>query len=197
MIGKSLLLRASAACAAVILLASAVPRAAPLERYIATAINMGVPGRAGAGQIEIAIERWSSDADRDRLRTMLFEKGPDALLDELQKMPRVGTIRNPTSLGYDLHYARKTDTGDGSARIVLATDRPMGFWEAVNRPRSVDYPFTVVEIHIGSDGKGEGKLSLATKILADRDSKEIVLENFASQPVMLTDVRRETSDPAR
>jgi len=198
MIGPSFLSRAGAACAAlVVMLAPAVPRAASLERYLASAINMGTPGPAGAGQIEIAIDRWSTDAERDRLRTILFEKGSDALLDELQKMPRVGTIRQPTRLGYDLHYARKTDTGDGSARIILATDRPIGFWEAVNRPRTIDYPFTLVEIHMGSNGKGEGKLSLATKILVDKDTKEIVLENFSSQPVMLTDVRRETSEPAR
>jgi hypothetical protein len=198
MIGTSILTRVSAAAA---LSAAAIvgpallaaPRTAPVERYSATAINMGVPGRAGAGVIEIGIEHWSTDADRDRLLTVLWEKGSDALLSELQKMPRVGYIRNPSSVGYDLHYARKSPTGDGAERIVLATDRPIGFWEAANQPRSVDYPFTVVEIRLGPDGKGEGKLSLATKILADREAHEIVLENFASQPVQLTNVRRDTS----
>jgi len=174
----------------------AAPRTAlsdPIERYVATAVNMGVPGRAGAGTIEIAVERWSSDAERDRLLTVLLEKGSDALLSELQKMPRAGSIRSVNSLGYDLRYARTSSTGDGAERVVLATDRPIGFWEATNQPRSIEYPFTVVEMRLGPNGVGEGKLSLATKILADRDTHEIVLENYASQPVMLTSVRRDTS----
>jgi hypothetical protein len=41
------------------------------------------------------------------------------------------------------------------------------------------------------DGKGDGKLSLATKITMDRERRTIELENYSSQPVMLKDVRRE------
>jgi hypothetical protein len=76
-------------------------------------------------------------------------------------------------------------------------DRPIGFREAANRPRTIEYPFTLIELRIGSDGKGEGKLSLATQIIPDRDTKEIVLENYASQPVLLTSVRRATDDTPR
>jgi hypothetical protein len=79
----------------------------------------------------------------------------------------------------------------------MATDRYIGFWEAANRPRTVDYPFTLIEMHIGADGRGEGKLSLATKIAYDKDSKEVVLENYATQPVQLTDVRRESKDTTK
>ena len=31
---------------------------------------------------------------------------------------------------------------------MLATDRPIGFWETVNRPRMVQYPFTVIQMQI-------------------------------------------------
>ena len=172
----------------------AAPRASTVERYVATAINMGVPGRAGEATVQIDIEKWSTDEDHDRLRTVLIEQGPEKLLETLQKMPRVGFIRTPNSIGYDLHYARKTPTADGGERVVMATDRYIGFWEAKNRPRTIDYPFTLIEMHIGPDGRGEGKLSLATKIMYDKDSKEVVLENYASQPVQLTNVRRESND---
>jgi hypothetical protein len=30
--------------------------------------------------------------------------------------------------------------------------------------RTIDYPFTVVELHMNSDGLGEGKMSMAAKI---------------------------------
>jgi hypothetical protein len=161
------------------------------ERFTAMAVNMSNVGRAGAGTIEIAVDRWSTDAERDRLLTVLTERGADKLLDVLRDMRRVGYIRSLSSLGYDLHYARRTPLPDGGERVVLATDRPVGFWEAVNQPRSLDYPFTIIELHLNADGEGEGKLSIATKIVADKDSKTVVLEDYANQPVRLTSVKRE------
>lgn len=161
-------------------------------RFSAVAINMGSPGRAGAGQIEIVVNRWSPNAERDRLLAVLFDKGPEKLLDTLVDLPRVGYFRTPNSIGYDIHYAQRTTLPDRGERIVLATDRYISFWEARNQPRSYDYPFTVIELHFGPDGgKGEGKLSLATKIIGDRENHTIVLENYATQPVMLNEVTRE------
>jgi hypothetical protein len=162
------------------------------DRYTAFAVNMGSPGAAAAGQVEFVVERWSTDAERDRLLSALFDKGPDKLLDTLQDMPRVGYFRTPNSIGYDIHFARKRPGEDGGEVITLATDRHIGFWEAANRPRTVDYPFTVVEIHINKDGEGEGKMSLATKITGDKEGKMITLENYQSQPVLLTKVKKES-----
>jgi hypothetical protein len=122
-----------------------------------------------------------------------MENGPDKLLARLQRLPRVGYIRTPNSIGYDLHFARRTPLPDGGERVVLATDRYISFWEATNRPRSIDYPFTVIEIHINADGEGEGKMSLATKIIADKQNKQIVLEDYGTQPVLLKSVRRQSA----
>jgi len=47
-------------------------------------------------------------------------------------------------------------------------------------------------MHIGRDGQGEGKMSVATKITADNEHKTIVLEDYANQPVMLNDIKRES-----
>ena len=158
------------------------------EKYIATAVDMN---RGAAGTIEIAVDRWSSDKDRDRLMTVLMEKGPEKLLDVLQDMPRMGYFRAPGNLGWDIHFARMVPLPDGGERVVLVTDRRIGFWEASRQPRSIDYPFTVIELRLNRDGEGEGKLSLATKIIPDKDNNIVTLENYAIQPVQLTTVRRE------
>jgi hypothetical protein len=163
----------------------------PPERFTAFAINMGAPGRAGATNVEIAVNRWSPDADRDRLMTVLLEKGPEKMLGTLQKMPRMGYIRTPNSIGYDLHFTRRAPLPDGGERITLLTDRYISFWEASRQPRSIDYPFTLIEMHLNADGEGEGKMSIATKITADKENGMIVLENYATQPVLLNNVRRE------
>ena len=187
-------------CMAILAVAAGtlVVKAAALERYVALAVNLGgTPGRTGAGTVQITIDNWSTDAQRDQLMKVLIEKGPEKLLDALQRMPRVGSIRTPNSLGYDLHYARKNPLDEGGDQIVLATDRYIGFWEAANRPRTVDYPFTLIEMRVGKDGVGEGKMSLFTKITYDNKKNQIVLEDYGSQPVLLTQVRRESATASR
>ena len=156
------------------------------EEFTAVAIANNTV-QTGAGTVLISIDRWSTDAERDTLVSTLVNKGPRALIDALQDMRPVGRIRTPDSLGYDLHYAYQTAGEDGGRRIVVGTDRPIGFWEAYNQTRTVDYPFTIVEMHIGPDGRGTGTLSEFTKVLAHENN--IYLENFANAPVMLTDIR--------
>jgi hypothetical protein len=158
---------------------------APEEFEAVAVVNNNL--RSGIGTVLISIDRWSADAERTRLVTTLLERGPAKLLDELQDTRPVGRIRTPDSLGYDLHYAQQTPTEEGGRRIVIATDRPIGFWEASRQPRSIDYPFTVIQMQLDRDGHGKGTMSVATKIRAYHNTIE--LENFASAPVMLTEIR--------
>ena len=182
-------------CACVALLSVANPRTSAQtlgepEDFTAIAIvNNNL--RSGAGTVLIHISRWSTEMERTRLIETLQKKGADQLLDELQDMKSVGTIRTPDSLAYVLRYAYQRPGEDGGRQIVLATDRPIGFWEAVHRPRTIQYPFTVIQMEIGRDGVGKGTLSYATKIIA-RDNV-IELEHFATQPIMLTEIRSERS----
>ena len=79
----------------------------------------------------------------------------------------------------------------GASAVVLITDRRIGFWEAANQPRSIDYPFTFIDIRLNREGEGEGKMSLATKVIYDKKENMISLENFQTSPVQLTQVKRE------
>lgn len=159
------------------------------ERFTAIAIVNNARA-SGAGIVQIDVNRWSTAAEREKLLTVLKKQGADKLLDALQDTKPVGIIKTPDSLGYDLHFASQTPLPDGGRRIVIATDRPIGFWEAANRPRTIDYPFTVIQMEIGKDGTGKGTLSYATKVIPAGDS--IVLENFGTQPVMLTEIKSES-----
>ena len=67
----------------------------------------------------------------------------------------------------------------------------LGNREAANRPRTIDYPFTVIELRLNGDGEGEGKMSVATKIIADKENNIVTLENYGTQPVLLTNIKRE------
>ncbi len=185
-----------AAVAAVILVAGIQTRAtgAPSqpnnepgpERFTANAVNLN-GARVGVAQVIVDIKRWSTDGQRDQLLNVLRTKGEQALLDALQKQPVVGTIRTPDSLAYDLHYARQQPWDDGGQQIFIATDRPIQFWEARNAPRSLNYPFTVIQMRVKGSGTGEGKMSVATRVIPE--GNQIVLENYDAQPVLLEAVK--------
>ena len=116
-------------------------------------------------------------------------KANDMLLRALQKMPKVGHIRTPQTLAWDLRYARQGPLEDGGRRIVVATDRPIGFGESANRARTMDYPFTIVEMRLGKDDGGEGRMLAGTRILIDKNN-QLVLENYGQQPVMFNEIRK-------
>lgn len=161
------------------------------EHYAAFAVSTGGPRTAAvAGQIDITITRWSTETEVDRFLTALRKGGHEALIDEFHDVEPVGTIRSPGSLGYDLRYAHAEDLGDGLRRITLATDRPMSFYETVNRPPSSDYPFTYVELRVNSEGRGEGKLAIASALATTRSGNTLQVYNFDTQPIQLNEVRR-------
>jgi hypothetical protein len=159
------------------------------ESFTGFAINTNSGPKTAV--VDFTIERWSTDAERQQLLGIIVEnKDPrDKLLDALQKQPKVGYIRTPTSLSWDLHYARQTPLPEGGRQIVLATDRPLGFWEVREMTRTTDYPFTIIEMRLDKEDKGEGKILVGTKIFIDK-KKNLVLENYGQQPVRFNEIHR-------
>lgn len=175
-------------CSATWVVAGSAQTMGTPERYTASALDINT-GRAGI--IDITVDRWSSEAQRDALISTMVKKGPEKLLDALQDMARVGHFGAPGNLSWDLRFARRAPLPDGGERVTLVTDRRIGFWEAANQPRSFDYPFSVIELRLNADGKGDGTLSIATKVIYDKKENMITLENYGTSPVRLTNVTRE------
>jgi hypothetical protein len=159
------------------------------EHFSGFAINLN--SAPATAIVDFTIERWSTDAEREQLLSIIREhKDPtQPLLRALQKLPRVGYIRAPKTLAWDLHYARQTELDEGGRRIVLATDRPIGFREARNHPRSMDYPFTIVEVRLDKNDKGEGKILAGTRIYIDKKNN-LTLENYGQQPVRFNEIKK-------
>jgi hypothetical protein len=192
MTSNTRLVRLPPVLAAAALMASLLPDGtlgaqAGKQRFTAFAANMSNVGTGRTGRVDVTIDRWTTDEEREQLRTALVENGTDALYRTLQKMKPVGHIRVNDSLGWDLRYAREAKTGS-SRRIVFATDRPIDAWEARNQPRTIDYKFTFGELRLGPDGKGEGSLSPAVRVRYNETDRILDLENFASEPVRLLEV---------
>jgi len=166
------------------------------ERFTANAVSTSPEYGTGQRIVEITVDRWSPNSERERLVSVLQTKGPDELLKQLQKNRPVGRIRTPDSLGYDLRYAQQTSLPEGGRMIVIATDRPIGFWEATEHPRSIDYRFTVIQMKLDREGNGSGTLSYATRIVA-HENNVIELEDFATQPIMLNNIKAEAKNATK
>jgi hypothetical protein len=169
-------------------------------RLSAWAVNMSNIATGANAVMDIRVDRWSTERERDELIATFLERGQDRLLDKLRDAPIKGRMNIPSwigpdpnqvRLGWDLRFAMRTAAEDGGTRILLATDRYMTFAEVRNRPRIYDYPFTFLEIHLASDGTGEGKMAVATQLQFDKKQKAIIFENYSSEPVRLTNVKLE------
>ena len=86
------------------------------RKFTAFAINMNSGPKTAT--VDIKIDRWSTDAEREQLLNILVEekdvyRANQALLKAIQKLPKVGYLRTPETLGWDIHYARQNPMEDG------------------------------------------------------------------------------------
>ncbi len=174
-----------------LILAASPARAGGTKPVLSLSAFVQDPGSSGGTDtLFITIERWSTPAERDHLRDILVQQGEDALRSELEKIkPRVGYMRSAATVGWDLYFALDMPTEDGGRRIYLATDRPMSFAELGSQPASAQFPFTLVEIRLGKDGRGQGELVPAARVSYDEGSGAVEIENYQPQPISLSAVR--------
>src|SRR5262245_34128034 len=177
------------------------PSAADKVTINGWALNMSNIATGANQSIRINIDSWSSPAQRQHLIDTFLEKKQDGLLRELEKQPEHGRFNFPgymgpdpnnvMRLGTDIRYAMSFPGEDGGRRIVIITPRVIGFREARNQPRTVDYPFTLFELRFDKGGKGEGRMAYATQINFDKKKNAIELENYSSEPVRLNNLTLE------
>jgi hypothetical protein len=161
----------------------------PLRLTGALISGGGVGNLIGTGRIEITITRWSTPEERTLFTEALTSQGEAALLDELIKAKPVGTVRFNTQLAYDLRYASETPHAEGGTRVFFATDRPVSAWEIWNNPQYARYPFTLIDLTLDRHGEGTGSLLLAARVTAGSDGQFLSVENFATQPIAITQLR--------
>jgi hypothetical protein len=180
------------------------------ETFEAFAVSMGtsnppvIPSGITA-TVQINITRWTTAEERDALLTQLKENGQEGLVKSLQKQEETGwvvnrstTTRSATARGamgtsapsQRLRYAWQTDLGGGKRRIVAALDRPIGFVEASRQTRWRDHDVTIITLDVDKKGQGEGQLAMGVRLAFEPEGKKLTIENFGSEPVRLTNVRR-------
>ena len=155
--------------------------------YTGNIIYLG--GRQGTTvtTFTVTIDSFNSDAEVQSLAETLKIGGQDALLKAITKEKR-GTLRIGTDLARDINAAWLSEGPEGERKITALSERLIGFSEARRGARSLDYPFTFIELYMETDGKGEGGLIPAARVQF-KGGKNWEVENFGIYPARLTHIR--------
>jgi len=158
------------------------------KRESYAAVIVGTGGRIGGRTVNlnINIDNYTSDQQIQEYLVQLQEEGQDALRKTLEKV-KVGRIAPAAATGTDLSIARVFQTEEGKV-IRLVTARQVSFLEAYRSGRSMDYPFTIMELRLDKDGKGEGSIMGGAKLKFNKEG-QLDIESYGNQYAKLANVR--------
>jgi len=171
---------------------------AAIAKYVARAPYEGDGG--AAAKIDILIERWSTDKERESFGTAMAKDGPAGLLSTMQGIrQRAGVLLMPgvQAAGararmrrpINLFFAREVKTATGT-QLVLATDHYLAFGQPTVEWPS-DFEVSLLDIRFTKDGVGIGKVAPASALELNATTNAIEVANFEGRPARLLDVRSE------
>ena len=191
-------LRKSTSSAALILLTLMPPvqkpgdprRPTAPETFRAHANVTSKEGLAGAMFVDIKVDKYSRDADRDVMTNALKTGGYPALLTAVRNAPAVGTVTIGKDT-YTIRWAREQRSGENKRTISIVTDKPMYFVGGGNvnaKPRA-GYELAVVQFDIDDAGVGQGTMAAAARIKPGGPNG-FIIDDYADQPIKLTSISR-------
>jgi hypothetical protein len=131
------------------------------EQY--SAVWAVVGGSVGGTTVpfDVRINKYNSFDDINRYAD-LVKSGPAALRSALEKQD-LGQLSPVGKVGTPIAIARKIVDGDKTI-IRVVTVRNLSFVELRYSGRSVDYPYTILELILDKNGKGTGTAIAAARI---------------------------------
>ena len=146
------------------------------EHYSAVWAVVGGVGGGTTVPIDVRINRYNTEADIQKLADQLKEFGTDALRRTLEKED-VGQLSGTGRVGVPIAIARKLT--DGKKTIIrVVTARNLSFVEIRYSGRSVDYPYTILQLELDENGKGTGTAIGAAKIRFNKKANTYEIESL-------------------
>jgi hypothetical protein len=158
------------------------------ETYTGNIIYYGGARGSATATFTLTIDNWTSDEDVLRVTGALKDGGQNALLKAIGKQKR-GRIQIASNIGQDINAVWVSTGEEGERKITALAERWIGFFEARRGTRSLDYPFTYIQLFIDERGKGEGEMIPAAKVRYIGE-RTIEVENFGIYPARLTNIKR-------
>jgi len=172
--------------------------------FKARAISRLAIERAASDILDVRVERWSTDAERDALVKILETRGNHALATALGDQTETGFARfdprGGRGPGRDprkstLRYAKEIVRGD-TKEVIMITNVYIGFGsnaQAADGAKLAEYPlsFVLLKFHQDEDGgwqKGVGRLFVGAKVRFDHIGNKFTIDEFPTDPVYLKDI---------
>jgi hypothetical protein len=157
------------------------------EEYQAQAMGQGTQ-MGQTFNVTVHIEEYSTPDERQVLVDAFEKAGSQGLYNALNKMKSKGHIAITGTLGYDISFARKMASPNGTTTIRVLTSRPIRIGEEWTDSRSVDYNLSALELDLSNEkNKSTGILLPASEFTIDKKTKELHIENYQN-PWKLVDV---------
>ena len=148
--------------------------------------GIGLSTRSTTRNFTLRIKGVSGEADSQRFLSELQSGGQRELLDSIRNQD-LGDISIGNQLGRRINMIWVDDV-DGRKKLTAIFERWLGFAELRGGYRSLDYPFSYIELYIDpATGRGEGTYFAAAKIKYRNNNVEV--EDFATFPSRLMNVR--------
>lgn len=164
------------------------------ETYTGTAViyGTGTNTRTVTRSFQLNINGTTSDQKAMQFLEVLQSNGQDSLLKQITNED-LGRFSLGDNVGTRINVVRENMV-DGKKHILVVFERLLGFGEVRNGYRSVDYPFSFLEIYVDEKtGNGDGTFIPAARIRfkMDKDSNEnqVEIENFATFPAKLMGIK--------
>jgi len=160
------------------------------ETYNATASLKTAAGATMTAPVVITIDRWTSDADREKAVAALKAGGTSALQKQLAGTTAVGTLQ-VGEMKAPLHFARALPVGSGKV-VTVVTTKPV-FYVGAGAPEAkpkAGYDVAVVLFQVDAAGKGDvGDFAPAAKVKMD-DRGALVTEDYGAEAVRLEGITK-------
>lgn len=157
----------------------------PIEEYSASITRIG--SAKGPTTIAIRIYSYTPEEEVAKLAELMKTQGQDAVADAIWNVAR-GHIAPVGDVGMDINYVRAVSSDKGKT-IRMATARQMPFWEQSSGRSSTDYPFSIMELTIGNDGKIVGSVIAKAKIEINKDNG-LEVKSYGSDSVRLMSIKK-------
>ena len=160
------------------------------ETFTANLSAKGASGGAAAATIQIDIQRYTPEADRQAVEAALKTGGYPAFLTALRKAPEVGSVVAGNKK-FAVRWARERASGEHSRQITLVTDQPIFFiggGAADAKPRE-GYQVAVIQFDVDSVGMGQGQMTAAARVKPGGENG-VQIDDYAENPIKMTTVTR-------
>lgn len=162
-------------------------KAQTAETYTGTIISYNGL-RLRTALFTLRITGRTTDEQAQQYLDVLEKDGQQKTLEAITKN-NLGSLSVDSWIGPTINVVRESVI-DGKRRIFVVFDRWERFAELRGGYRSLDYPFSVLELLVDErTGKGEDTFISAARIRFNKNDNRVETENFGTYPAKLTAVK--------